>query len=63
VTFSASPIPNAALLLPCKDPELVRDPDNATAEEINVERVRVAQAYADCKLKHADLATWARGGK
>jgi hypothetical protein len=33
----------------------VPDPDRATAEEINIERVNVARAYADCKRKHDDL--------
>ena len=50
--------PGAGLLLPCQDPELVRDPDNASAEEINVERIEVAKAYANCKRRHADLATF-----
>lgn len=31
------------------------DPDNATAEEINVERIAVARAYVDCKRKYDDL--------
>jgi hypothetical protein len=38
----------------------VPDPDNATAEQINVERVHVAQAYVDCRQRHADLAKWVR---
>lgn len=56
-----SPRPPAGLLLPCLDPALVPDPDNATAEQINVERVKVAQAYVDCKRRHEDLAAWVRG--
>ena len=59
--FSAAPTPNAALLLPCKDPELVPDPDSATAEQINIERINVARAYVDCKQRQADLAKWVRG--
>lgn len=37
------------------------DPENATAEQINVERVNVARAYADCKQKHGDLSKWVKG--
>lgn len=39
------------------------DPDNATAEQINVERIAVARAYVDCKQRHGDLVTFVRGGK
>lgn len=39
------------------------DPDSATAEQINVERINVAKAYVDCKQRHADLTTFVRGGK
>lgn len=61
-TFSAIQ-PSAALLLPCKDPELVPDPDSATAEQINIERVNVARAYVDCKQRHGDLVKFVRGLK
>ena len=50
--------PSAALLQPCQDPELVADPDTATREEIAVERVRVAQAYADCRDGKEALVRW-----
>jgi hypothetical protein len=54
--------PSAALLLPCTDPELVPDPESASAEQINVERINVARAYADCRQKHGDLATFVKAG-
>lgn len=34
------------------------DPNNATNQQINVERVTVAKAYADCKQRDADKAAW-----
>ena len=37
------------------------DPQNATNEQINVERIRVAQAYADCKQRQASSAAWIKG--
>lgn len=37
------------------------DPNNATNEQINVERVKVAKAYADCRQRHGDLAVWVKG--
>lgn len=55
--------PSAALLLPCQDPELVPDPETATDEQIEVERVNVARAYVDCRQRHADLVTFVKGGK
>src|SRR5688572_16972476 len=58
---SLAPRPSAALLLPCADPLLVPDPEAATSEEINVERLNVARAYADCKQRHADLVTFVKG--
>jgi hypothetical protein len=51
------------LLLACQDPELVADPQNATVAQINVERIRVAQAYADCRQRHGDLAVWVKGNQ
>jgi hypothetical protein len=44
--------PSAALLLPCVDPVLVPDPETATDEQVEVERVNVARAYADCRQRH-----------
>jgi hypothetical protein len=41
-SFSSVPVsrqPDASLLAPCVDPELVADPDNATDNEIAGERV------------------------
>jgi hypothetical protein len=49
------------LLQPCVDPELVPDPETATVEQVNVERINVARAYVDCKRRHADLAKWVKG--
>lgn len=54
------PRPQAGLLTPCPNPVLVPDPDNASSEEINVERVRVAEWGACNKRKYDDLATWAK---
>lgn len=48
-------------MLPCADPELVPDPDNASAEEINVERVSVARAYVCEKTKRRSLIDYVRG--
>lgn len=55
--------PDASLMLPCQDPRLVPDPDTATDNDVAAERIRVAEAYLTCKRKHADLATFVRGGK
>jgi hypothetical protein len=54
--------PDASLLLPCVDPVLVDDPDNASDNEIAGERIRIAEAYLACKQRQADLATFVRGG-
>ncbi len=48
-------------MLPCQDPALVADPEAATVEDVNVERIAVAQAYKDCKRKHGDLVAFLRG--
>ena len=55
--------PSAALLLPCQDPELVPDPETASHEQVEVERVNVARANVDCRQRHADLVTFVRGGE
>jgi hypothetical protein len=55
--------PDASLLLPCQDPALVDDPETATDNEVAAERLRVAEAYLACKQRHADLATFVRGGE
>ncbi len=55
------PQPGAELLADCVDPALVPDPDTATDNDVALERVKVAQAYVDCKRRHADLAKWVRG--
>ena len=64
-SFSAVPAPrqpDASLLLPCRDPELVADPDAATDNDVAAERIRVAEAYLACKQRHADLVTFINGG-
>ena len=55
-----SPSPGAALLLPCVDPALIVDPATATDTDIALERVKVAQAFVDCKRRHQDLVDWHR---
>jgi hypothetical protein len=52
--------PDASLLLPCVDPELVVDPETATDNDVASERIRVAEAYLACKRRHADLVTFVR---
>jgi hypothetical protein len=51
------------LLEPCKDPDLVANPDTETDNDVAGERIRVAEAFKACKVKHGDLATFVRGGK
>ena len=55
--------PSAALLLPCRDPELVPAPEMASDEQVEVERVDVACADVDCRQRHADLVTFVKGGE
>ena len=52
--------PSAALLLPCQD--LEPDPETASDEQVEVERINVARAYVDCRQRHADLVTFVKGG-
>ena len=54
--------PDASLLLPCQDPQLVDDPETATDNEVAAERIRVAEAYLACKRRHADLVNFVKGG-
>ena len=54
--------PDATLLLPCQDPQLVDDPETATDNEVAAERIRVAEAYLACKRRHADLVTFVKAG-
>lgn len=61
VTFSASPTPNAALLLACTDPVLAADPETATDNDMASDMLALGLAYKNCKQRHGDLATWARG--
>jgi len=37
-------------------------PDPETRADINVERINVARAYADCRQRHEDLVKFIRGG-
>jgi len=53
---------SAAPLLPCQDAELVPDPETASDEQVEVERVNVARAYVDCRQRHADLVTFVKRG-
>ena len=55
--------PSAALLLPCQDPKLVPDPETASDEQVEIERVNVARAFVDCRQRHADLVTFVKGGE
>ena len=56
-------MPDASLLLPCQDPQLVADPDSATDNEVAAERIRVAEAYLTCKRRHADLVTFVKAAR
>jgi len=42
---------------------VVPDPETASDEQVEVERVNVARAYVDCRQRHADLVTFVKGGK
>ncbi len=53
--------PDASLLLACTDPILAGD--DASDNDIAAERIRVAQAYVACKVRHGSLVTFVRGGK
>ena len=52
--------PDASLLLPCRDPQLVPDPETASDNEVAAERIRVAEAYLACRQRHADLVTFVK---
>ncbi len=54
------PMPSAALTLPCVDPVLISTPEQATDNDIALERVRVAEAYVNCRQRQADLARWVK---
>ena len=58
---AVAPIPSATVLALCKDPDLVPDPDKATAEQINDERLSVARAYADCRELNREKAEYIKG--
>lgn len=47
------------MMMGCPDPVLVKDPDKANAEEINNERLSVADWGACYKGKFDDWVTWA----
>lgn len=55
-------MPDASLLLPCQDPQLVADPDTATDNDVAAERIHVAEAYLACKRHHAALVTFVKSG-
>lgn len=56
-------MPNAALLAPCTDPAVVQNPEAATDNDFALMLLNLAKAYVDCRQRHADLATFVRGGK
>ena len=58
--MAVNPTPNAALLLPCIPPRLT-DPETATDNDVALEMIELAKAYADCERRQADLAKWVRG--
>jgi hypothetical protein len=41
----------------------VPDPETASDEQVEIERVNVARAYVDCRQRHADLVTFVKGGE
>lgn len=53
-------LPSEALMAPCTDPALADDPETATVEDVNVERINVAKAYIDCKQKQGALVKFLR---
>jgi hypothetical protein len=55
-----TPKPSEALLLPCRDP-MLPDPETATDNQVGAALLDLAKAYADCKQRHASLATFVRG--
>jgi len=62
-SYSTVPVsrqPDASLLLPCRDPELVADPETASDNDVAAERIRVAEAYLACKQRHGDLVTFVK---
>jgi hypothetical protein len=64
-SYSATPVdrrPDPSLLLACRDPALVADPETASDNEIAAERIRVAEAYLACKRRHQDLVTFVTSG-
>jgi hypothetical protein len=63
-SFSAVPVPrqpDASLLLPCRDPGLVDDPDTASDNDMAAEQIRVVEACLACKQRQGDLATLVKG--
>lgn len=53
--------PAASLLQECQEPALVPDPDAATRQELQVEKVRLARAFADCRDQNHALIQWVVG--
>lgn len=51
------PKPSESLMIPCTEPVL-GDPATDTGVALTI--VGLAQAFADCKRRHADLAKWVR---
>ena len=55
--------PDPSLLLPCRDPVLIDDPETASDNDVAAERIRVAEAYLACKRRQADLAAFVSGDR
>lgn len=53
-----SPTPDRRLLADCPPPVLVADPETASEEELQVERVSVAEAYACEKRMRKGIVEW-----
>jgi hypothetical protein len=46
-------------MLPCTDPAVPAE--IRTDNDVGLALVALAQAYADCRQRHGDLARWVRG--
>lgn len=57
--MAVTPVPNAALLLPCVDPAVAAS-DTPTDNDYGLTMLNLARAYVDCRQRQADLARWVR---
>ena len=53
--------PAAGLLEECAEPVLVDDPDTATRQELQVEKLKLGRAFADCRAQNHALIQWVVG--